>query len=196
MAWDDEYFQSRCGKATASKFKDVMMAKTTAGYKNYQAEIVAERLTGKPTESYTSKDMQWGIDNEPKARETYEEINGLEVEVPKLVIDHPTLMAGASPDGLVGEKGLIEIKCPTSANHIQTIIKGEVPSQHKPQIQGQLWITGRPWCDFISFDPRLDDKNAIFIKRVYRDEEYINKLSKSVTIFLHEVDQLIKRLEK
>jgi len=150
-------------------------------------------LTGKPAESYTSKEMQWGLDHEAEAREIYSVINEVEV-LESALVDHPTLKAGASPDGLVGEDGLIEIKCPNSATHIQTLISGKAPSKYIPQMQGQMWITGRQWCDFVSFDPRLDDKNAIFITRVERDRDYIKRLEVEVKKFLKEVDQLIKQL--
>lgn len=191
----DSWFQARCGVVTASRFSDVLMKPTTAGYQNYQAEIIAERLTGKPAESYTSKEMLWGINQESDARELYSLIHDVEVSETGLV-KHNKLEAGASPDGLVGDKGLIEIKCPNTSTHIKTLLDRKAPAKYKAQMQGQMWITNRDWCDFVSYDPRMDDKNAFFTTRVYRDEIYIKSLEKAVAMFLHEVDQLIKRLEK
>lgn len=190
----DDWFQARCGVVTASRFSDVLMKPTTAGYQNYRAEIIAERLTGKPAESYQSKEMMWGIAHEDEARQIYELINNLEVEQVGL-IKHAEIEAGASPDGVVGD-GLIEIKCPNTSTHIKTLLDKKHPRQYEAQMQGQMWITGAKWCDFISYDPRMDDKNAFYSVRVYRDEAYIRSLDKAVRIFLHEVDQLIKKLEK
>lgn len=191
-----EWLQARVGVVTASRFNDVMATirngEAAARY-NYKAEIIAERLTGLPTESYTNTAMQWGIDHEDEARKIYEAIKDLNVEQIGLV-KHFKLEAGASPDGLVGDNGLIEIKCPNTATHIKTLLTNEAPKQYYAQIQGQMWITGRKWCDFISFDPRIDDKNAIFIKRVKRDNEYIKLLEDSVKTFLDEVDEIIKGL--
>lgn len=196
----DEWFKARCGVVTASRFADVMASvrsgEAAARY-NYKAEIIAERLTGLPTESYTNAAMQWGIDHEDEARKVYEAITGYSVTQTGMV-KHDTLEAGASPDGLIDMEpdfGLIEIKCPNTATHIQTLLSGEMPKKHYPQVQGQMWITGRQWCDFVSYDPRLDDKNAIFIKRVERDDEYIKLLEDNVIDFLKEVDELLERLK-
>ena len=190
----NDWFQARCGVVTASRFSDVLMKPTTAGYMNYRAEIIAERLTGKPAESYQSKEMAWGVANEDDARKVYELVNNLKVDQVGL-IKHDEIEAGASPDGVVGD-GLIEIKCPNTSTHIKTLLEKRHPRQYEAQMQGQMWITGAKWCDFISYDPRLDDKNAFFSVRVYRDDAYIKNLDKAVRVFLHEVDQLIKKLEK
>lgn len=190
-----DWHEARCGVVTASRFSDVLMKPTTAGYMNYRAEIIAERLTGKPAESYQSKEMQWGILQEENARRVYELVNDIQVDQVGL-IKHADIEAGASPDGLVGDRGLIEIKCPNTSTHIKTLLARKHPAQYEAQMQGQMWITNRDWCDFVSYDPRLDDKNAFFTVRVYRDDAYIQKLEKSIIVFLHEVDQLIKKLEK
>jgi len=191
------WLQARCGVVTASRFNDVM-SKIKSGEAatryNYKAEIIAERLTGLPTTSFTNAAMQWGTDHEDEARKVYEAITGYFVEQTGLVM-HSTLKAGASPDGLIDEKGLVEIKCPNTATHIQTLLAGEMPKKHYAQVQGQLWITGRAWCDFVSYDPRLDDKNAIFITRVERDDEYIQLLEDNIMDFLEEVDELIEQLK-
>jgi putative phage-type endonuclease len=191
------WLQARCGVVTASRFNDVM-SKIKSGEAatryNYKAEIIAERLTGLPTESYTNGAMQWGVDHEDEARKVYEAIND-DTVIQTGMIKHSSLEAGASPDGLVGSDGLIEIKCPNTATHIQTLLAGEMPKKHYAQVQGQMWITGRQWCDFISYDPRLDDKNAYFCVTIERDDEYIKLLEDNVTAFIEEVDGLLERLK-
>lgn len=196
MQGTDEWYQARCGVVTASRFADVLATirsgEAAARY-NYKAEIIAERLTNCPATSFTTTAMQWGTNHEPEAREVYHLVTGHRVEEVGLV-KHATLAAGASPDGLVETDGLIEIKCPNTATHIATILEGKVPRKYLPQIQGQMWITGRKWCDFISYDPRLNDKLAFFMVRVERDEEYIKKLEEQIVLFLEEVDELLKEL--
>lgn len=191
-----EWFQERCGRVTASRFKDVM-AKIKSGEaadrRNYRAQIVCERLTGTPAESFTNAAMQWGTDTEPYAREAYETAGELVEEVG--FVKHPELMAGASPDGLVGDDGLVEIKCPNTATHMDTLLSG-FPSGHTPQIQGQLWITGRKWCDFVSFDPRMPEKLRMVTFRIVRDGEYITKLETEVRKFLSEVESMYQQLLK
>jgi len=193
----EAWLKSRVGIVTASRFADVMTkiksGEAAARY-NYKAEIIAERLTGLPTPSFTTAPMQWGIDNEPDARAIYAAIKGVEVAETGLV-KHKTIKAGASPDGLVGSDGLIEIKAPNTATHIMTMLSGVSPKKYYAQMQGQMWITGRKWCDFVSYDPRLDAKRAIFITRVERDDDYIESLEDAVLDFLEEVDELITQLE-
>lgn len=193
----EAWLKSRVGIVTASRFADVMTkiksGEAAARY-NYKAEIIAERLTGLPTESFTTGAMQWGIDHETEARAIYATIKGIEVAETGLV-KHSTIKAGASPDGLVGSDGLIEIKCPNTATHIMTLLSGVAPKKYYAQMQGQMWITGRKWCDFVSYDPRLDPKRAIFITRVERDDDYIDSLEDAVLDFLEEVDELITQLE-
>lgn len=186
-----DWFKQRLGKATASRFGDVMKGPKLAGWKNYRAELVIERLTGQPLENYQSKEMLWGIESEPLARLLYTLITGTQVEETGFW-EHDALAAGASPDGLVGEDKTIEIKCPNPATHIETLRKKEVPSQYVAQVQGQLWITGRAKADFISFDPRLPDNAKIIIIPVARDDEYIKRLETNVTQFLKEVDEQVE----
>lgn len=185
----DDWFEARLGRATASRFKDIMLtikSGEAAGRKNYRAELVAERLTGAKEEGWTSAAMQWGIDNEPLARLRYELLSGNTVEECGFFA-HETLMAGASPDGLIDDDGLLEIKCPNTATHIETLRKQEVPYQYYWQVMGQMWITGRKWCDFVSFDPRMPKNAQIFIKTVERDEEAIKRLEAQIITFLREV---------
>jgi putative phage-type endonuclease len=194
----EEWFAERLKRATGSRFGDIM-ATTKSGYstsrKNYAAELVAYRLTGWREESYTNRYMQWGIDNEPVARLQYELQTGNTVEETGLWV-HDEIMAGASPDGFVGEDGCIEIKCPNTATHLDTLLKQRVPYQYLYQVQGQMWITGRKWCDFISFDPRLPDYAQMVIIRVDRNDELIEKLEEEILDFLEEVDSQILLVEK
>ena len=192
-----EWLQDRVGVATASRFADVtttIKSGEAAARYNYKAEIVAERLTGLPTASFTTAPMQWGIDNEPEARAVYEAIKGVKVEETGM-LKHETMEAGASPDGLVGEDGCLEIKCPNTATHLMTIISGKAPKKYNAQMQGQMWIANRKWCDFVSYDPRLDNKNAVFIVRVERDNDFIKDLQDQVELFLREVEELMLKLE-
>lgn len=187
----DEWFQDRLGKATASHFSDVMASIKSgeaAGRKNYRAELVVERLTSKSTDSFTSKEMQWGTDTEPLAKLRYTLSTGNTVEECGF-ISHEKILAGASPDGLLGSDGLIEVKCPNTATHIETLHTGAVPRQYVAQVQGQLWITGRQWADFVSFDPRLPEEAALIIVRVNRDEDYIKSLEVGVIEFLKTVEE-------
>lgn len=194
---EDDWFKARLGKATASRFGDIM-AKTRTGYsasrKNYKAQLVIERLTGEVTESYTNGAMQWGIDTEPLARVAYELSSGNDVEQCGS-IDHFELEAGASPDGLIGEDGIVEIKCPNSATHIEYLKSKELPREYKAQVQGQLWITERKWADFVSYDPRMPEHLQLKIIRVERDEDYIDELYKEVVDFLNEVQKELDELE-
>ena len=188
------WFEGRLGQATTSRFSDIM-ARTRSGYgasrKNYAAELVVERLTGTQAENYSSVAMQWGTDNEPVARLQYMLASGNDVDETGFWI-HDDLMAGASPDGLIGEDGLLEIKCPNTATHLDTLIKKSLPRQYQAQVQGQMWITGRKWCDFVSFDPRLTGNAQMFTIRVERDEIYIAELQEEVETFLEEVADLVE----
>lgn len=189
-----EWFEARLGRATASKFADIM-ATTRNGYSmkrnNYATELALERLTGQQLETYTSAPMQWGIENEDTASLMYSLKTGNEVEQTSLWV-HDELMAGASPDGLVGDDGVIEIKCPNSATHLNTLVTGKIPSQYIAQVQGQMWITGRKWCDFISYDPRMPENAQMIIVHVKRDDDYIEGLHIEVREFLEQVEEQVE----
>lgn len=193
----EEWFADRCGYVTASRYKDVL-AKIKSGEaasrRNYRAQLVCERLTNRPADSYCSPEMQRGTELEPIARMAYEARTGA-IVIETGFIKHASMMAGASPDGLIGDDGLAEFKCPNTATHIDTLING-MSYDHLPQVQGQMWITGRQWCDFVSFDPRLPEKMQLHIERIKRDGEYIAKLEKEITEFIKDVDQTIALLEK
>jgi putative phage-type endonuclease len=195
----EEWFAARCGKVTASRVADII-AKTKTGYstsrENYLAQLVCERMTGKPAESYSNSAMQWGVEQEIYARGAYEAARDVLVDEVGF-ITHPTIaMAGASPDGLVGEFGLVEIKCPNTATHIDTLLTQTVPTKHLTQIQWQLSCTQRRWCDFVSFDPRMDEGLQLFIKQVDYDSIYVAQLEKEVINFLMEVEDKIQKLNK
>ena len=193
----DAWLQSRLGKATGSRIGDVM-AKIKAGEaaarRDYRTELVAEILTGKSTEFFVTADMRWGTDCEPLARAAYEAEMGVIIEETGLV-DHPTIpMSGASPDGLVGSDGLIEMKCPKTATHIKNIFADEAPSEYVPQMQWEMVCTGRKWCDFVSFDPRLPPDMQLFIKRVHRDDKVIAEYEAEVIKFNKEVEDTVAKL--
>ena len=195
----EDWFAARLGKVTASRVADVI-AKTKTGYsasrENYMAQLVVERLTNTQAESFTNAAMQWGTDQEPFARAAYELKMGVMVDETGLV-DHPTIpMAGASPDGLVGEDGLVEIKCPNTATHIDTLLTQTVPAKYITQMQFQMACTGRQWCDFVSFDPRMPQKAQIFIKRVLRDDSFIKEIESEIKKFLAEVSAKVDQLNK
>jgi putative phage-type endonuclease len=193
-----EWHQMRLGKVTASKIADVMATIKTgeaAGRINYRAQLVAERITGNPTESFTNSAMAWGTEHEPMAREAYERARGSIVEQVAFV-DHPIIpMTGASPDGLIDDDGLVEIKCPNTATHIDTLLAGKAPAKYIPQMQWQMACTGRQWCDFVSFDPRLPEDLQLAIYRVERDEGLIAEYEYKVREFLQSVDDTIAKLE-
>jgi len=195
----DEWFAARLGKVTASRVTDVI-AKTKTGYSasrdNYMAQLVCERLTGQKGESFTNAAMQWGTETEPQARAAY---SAARFEIVEEVgfVNHPTIeAAGASPDGLVGALGLIEIKCPNTATHIDTLLSQTVPSKYNTQMQWQMICTGRHWCDFVSYDPRLPTELQMFIKRVEYDPVYGAMLEKEVIGFLKELDNKIEQLNQ
>lgn len=192
-----EWFAERCGRVTASRVADVI-ARTKTGWgasrANYMAQLVAERLTGTVAETYTNAAMQWGTDMEPEARKTYEFFTNNTVEPAPFVAHRSIADTGASPDGYVGADGLVEIKCPITATHIETLLAGSVAGKYITQIQWQLACTGRQWCDYVSFDPRMPATMSTFIKRVLRDDAMIASLEADVTDFLNELRLTVHRL--
>jgi putative phage-type endonuclease len=192
-----EWLAARCGSLGASSIAD-MVAKTRTGWGasrfNLAAKLVCERLTGTPQESYTNAAMQWGHDTEPQARAMYEFMRDIAVQQVGLVL-HPSInKSHASPDGLVGDDGLIEIKCPNTATHIETLLSEDVEGKYVKQMQWQMACCGRAWCDFVSFDPRLPAEMQIFVQRVRRDDEFIAELEREARLFLAEIDKTIATL--
>ena len=194
-----EWFAARLGNVTASRVADVI-AKTKSGYSasrdNYMAQLICERMTGTVAESYTNAAMQWGTETEPLARAAYESVADVLVDEVGYIA-HPTIeRAGASPDGLVGVFGILEIKCPNTATHIDTLISEQVPTKYITQMQWQMSCTGRTWADFVSFDPRLPSGLQMFVKRVEFDAEYVAMLKEEVIKFLAELDAKISKLNE
>lgn len=193
-----EWFAARLGRATASSFADAMSklksGKPSEARNRYAIQLVAERITGQPTAHFETAAMRWGVDNEPAARIEYAWSREIEVDEVGFIA-HPSIMAGASPDGLIGADGGLEIKCPTSLVHIQTILNG-MPAEHLPQVQGAMWITGRAWWDFCSYDPRMPERHRLFVQRIQRDDIYIANLDFEIRAFLDEVDALHRQLEE
>jgi putative phage-type endonuclease len=194
-----EWFAARLGNVTASRVADVI-AKTKSGYsasrENYMAQLICERMTGTVAESYTNAAMAWGTETEPLARAAYESLADVLVDEVGYIA-HPTIeRAGASPDGLIGLFGLLEIKCPNTATHIDTLITEQVPTKYITQMQWQMACTGRAWCDFVSFDPRLPNGLQMFVKRVEFDAEYAATLEIEVVKFLAELDTKISKLNE
>jgi putative phage-type endonuclease len=194
-----EWFAARLGNVTASRVADVI-AKTKSGYsasrENYMAQLICERMTGTVAESYTNAAMAWGTETEPLARAAYESLADVLVDEVGYIA-HPTIeRAGASPDGLIGLFGLLEIKCPNTATHIDTLISEKVPTKYITQVQWQMSCTGRTWADFVSFDPRLPSGLQMFVKRVEFDAEYVAMLKEEVIKFLTELDAKISKLNE
>jgi len=194
-----EWHTARLGKVTASRVADVI-AKTKTGYgasrANLMADLICERLTGQPASTFTNAHMEWGTEQEPHARAAYSARTGELVEEVGF-IDHPRIAnSGASPDGLVSDDGLVEFKCPATATHLDTLLAGEVPSKYIPQMQWQMACTGRKWCDFVSYDPRLPEHLRMFVKRVERDDTYIATLEGEVTKFLTELEEKLTQLQE
>ncbi len=194
-----EWFAARLGNVTASRVADVI-AKTKSGYaasrENYMAQLICERMTGTVAESYTNAAMAWGTETEPLARAAYESLADVLVDEVGYIA-HPTIeRAGASPDGLIGLFGLLEIKCPNTATHIDTLISEQVPTKYITQMQWQMSCTGRTWADFVSFDPRLPSGLQMFVKRVEFDAEYVAMLKEEVIKFLAELDAKISKLNE
>ena len=193
----EEWFQARLGKVTASRVADVLAkikSGESASRRNYKIQLVSERLTGERQETYINQAMQDGIDREQFARDRYVQQFG---EVEKVgFVKHPTLEAGASPDGMVGDDGIIEIKCPMGSTHTETLMTQDIPSKYVPQVQFQLLVTGRKWCEFVSYNPMFPEHLQVFVKRIEADPVYQKELELEVKQFLEEVDTIINKLKE
>ena len=186
-----EWFQMRLGKVTASRVADIL-AKTKTGpsasRQNYLIELALQRTTGIIQESYSNAAMEWGTQTEPQARVAYE-VNTNNFVDQVAFIDHPSIKwFGCSPDGLVSDRGLLEIKCPNSATHWEYFKAKEPPKKYFIQMQAQIAVTGRDWCDFVSFDPRMPDRSQLLIVRVDKDEAFIAEMEAEIVKFLSEVE--------
>jgi putative phage-type endonuclease len=192
-----EWHQLRLGKVTASRIADVR-ARTQkgwgAGRENYMSELIVERLTGVPTESFTNAAMQWGTEHEGDARSEYQFFRNTRVSQVAFV-SHPSIAeTGASPDGLVGDDGLVEIKCPNPATHQKTLDGAPIADKYLQQMMWQMACTGRKWCDFVSFDPRWPESMRLHVRRVPRDDALIAVIERDVTDFLNELRDTVHRL--
>lgn len=197
-----EWLYQRVGYCTASKFRDVQNMTSSGGKskvlrRNYMIQLAVERLTNEPTNHYTNAAMEWGTAQEAQARMAYEARTGAIVDEVGF-LHHPALeWCGGSPDGLVGTDGLVEFKCPyESAVHVTTLLEGAMPAEHMPQVQGLLWITGRQWCDFVSYDPRMPKGLDMFVQRIERDDAYIATLETEVIKFLAEVAAALAQMQE
>jgi hypothetical protein len=193
-----EWFAERLGKVTASRIADVV-ARTKTGYgasrANYMAELITERLTRQTAPAYENDAMRWGSEQEGPARSTYAFLNDVTVE-PAGFVPHPLIAdCGCSPDGYVGSLGLVEIKAPNTATHIDTLLSDAIADKYVKQMQFQMACTGRHWCDFMSFDPRLPPSMQVWVKRVERDPKMISDLETEACAFLAELEDKLKALD-
>ena len=189
-----EWMAMRLGKLTASRMADAKAKKDTAAYKNYVAQLVAERLTGQMGESFSNAAMAWGTEHEPLARAEYEILSDATVDQVAFV-DHPKIeWCGASPDGIVSSVGLVEIKCPNTATHIDYLLGQKPPAKYVPQMLLQLACTGMPWCDFVSYDPRMPEEHRLFVVRFEPKRAEIEAVEEAARAFLAEVQETIERL--
>lgn len=196
-----EWHALRVGKATASRIADIMRkgrgGAESASRQRYLGELVAERLTGQPTQTFKSADMDWGTATEEQACDCYAFLSNAGDMVGVAFVDHPSIqMSGASPDRLVGDAGLLEVKCPATHTHIATLLGAPINPDYITQMQWQMACTGRQWCDFVSFDPRLPEYMRLFVQRVARDDRRIAELEAAVRLFLGEVDDTLAQLER
>lgn len=193
-----EWLAARLGKVTASRVADVI-ARTKSGYSagraNYMAELLCERLTRVSPPCFMNDAMRWGTEMEPEARAAYCFRQDVDVEQVGF-IDHPHIsMSGASPDGLIGPKGMLEIKCPNTATHLDTLASGKPAGKYVTQMQWQMACAERDWCDFVSYDPRLPERMRYFVTRIPRDDAFIEATEAEVVAFLTELDARIADLE-
>jgi len=189
----DEWLELRLGVITASKYKDVLAKGAGKTRKSYMQKLAAEKLTGASVETFKNDAMQWGTETEPQARSTYELMQCEDVEEVAFIL-HDTINTGVSPDGLVGNDGLVEFKCPVTTTQIETFLSGKMPTAHSAQVQGQMWVSEREWCDFVSFDPRINGASSYFCTRIVRDDKYIKNLESEVVAFDSELNEMIDKL--
>ena len=192
----DEWHKLRLGKVTGSRLKDVLSkGRGSAPSKtrlNYMYQVVAERLTGQPQDTYSNEYMEWGQETEAQAKSHYEYMESVYTD--KVGFVEMNEWIGASPDALIGDDGLLEIKCPKSVTQIQRAALGEFPSEYTAQVQGQIWVCEREWCDFVSFDPRIRGDASYFKIRVFRDDEFINDMAMKIDQFITETREMLDKL--
>tara|TARA_R110002020_G_scaffold462133_1_gene681499 strand:- start:315 stop:935 length:621 start_codon:yes stop_codon:yes gene_type:complete len=192
-----EWHRLRLGKVTASRMSDVLSkgrgkapSKTA---ETYMMELIVERLTGEAKPFFENDAMRWGTETEPQARSMYE-VNNNFVSVDEVAFIEHSEFVGVSPDGLIGEDGMLEIKCPTTITQIKRALTYDYSEDYKAQIQMQLWVAQREWCDFVSFDPRIDCDASFLQQRVYRDEEFIDNMKVVTTSFVERMNEIYNQL--
>jgi len=188
----EEWLAIRCGIVTASNFSKVMAKGGGKTRLSYMYQLAAEQLTGQPVETYSNAAMDWGNECEPQARSSYEFRENADVE--QVTFIRGISDVGCSPDGLVGSAGMLEVKCPKTTTQIERYLKGDLPSTYKAQVQGQMWVAEREWCDFVSFDPRINGPSSYFKTRVERDDKYISELEIEVDNFLNDLNEILEKL--
>ena len=186
----DEWYAARLGMITASCFSDVLAKGQGKTRDKYMKQLLAERIFNEREESYTNACMERGKELEAEARCEYEKELGVKVQ--QIGFARMIDWVGASPDGLIEDDGLLELKCPKGITQLEVEKNGCVPSMYIPQVQGQMWVLNRKWCDFVSYHPKRD----LFVRRVYADKDYIANLQKEVEIFISELQDLIKEYDK
>lgn len=195
-----EWHAERLGKITASRIDDVLAkprkgGETSRTRENYKAHLMLERLTGKPREEFNSWDMQRGVEMEPLARAAYEDALGVMVEAVGFV-EHPKIpMAGCSPDGFVGEEGMVQFKAPKAATHFEWLSKGGVPMEHRKQMAFELaCCPDRKWNDFVSYHPDMPEHLRLFVTRYHREDIFIAEIEAEVAKFDAEIEEAIRHL--
>lgn len=190
---------ARCGRVTASRVAEVLAKGRNGGIpvtrNAYMDDLIAERIIGRPTESFTNEAMIFGSAHEASARALYSLKYDIDVETVGF-IDHPTIpMSGCSPDGMIGDDGLLEIKIPNTTTHLETLRKRIVPTKYLLQITWQMaCVPHRRWCDFVSFDPRVEPERQIFVKRVEIDRAEVSRLEEAVRQFLADMEPVEARV--
>lgn len=181
-----EWFAARLGKPTGSKFSDVLAGGKGLTRKAYAVQLALEIVTGKQAETFINQAMQDGTEREPVARALYEAHSGNFVDEVGFCL-HDTIDCGVSPDGLIGDDGGLEIKCPKASTHASYLAMPGEPSTYTAQIQGCMWVTGRDWWDFASYHPDFPENARLIVRRIKRDSDYIVKLEQAVKSFIKEV---------
>jgi putative phage-type endonuclease len=192
----EAWFEARCGRITGTRFKALVAKETTDSYKDLVTNIVCEIITNKAEETYSNANMEHGIETEPEARKEYESICGIEVKQVGFIIPdeehkyHEWI--GISPDGVIEPDGMIEIKCPLARTHFEYIEAGKLPSEYRYQVQGQLFVTGFKYCDFMSYVEGMKS----FIIRVYPDQELFKEFEIRLDKLIEQVKQKIINYNK
>lgn len=192
-----EWLALRLSKVTASRMSDVLSkgrgSAPSKTAETYMMELIAEKLTGESKPFFENDAMRWGTETEPQARTMYE-INSNFVSVVEVAFIELNEFVGVSPDGLIGDDGMLEIKCPTTITQLKRALSDDYSKDYYAQIQMQLWVAERKWCDFLSFDPRLDCDAGYLLQRVERDEEFIKDMEEKTVLFIKKMKEIYFKL--